>query len=386
MLFNQLHRHVPSSFCTDGFVAKLNAAGTALLYSTFLGGNDEDEVRAVAVDSSGDAYVTGFTRSDDFPITPGSFQQSKPSGFAGFVSKLNSSGSALMYSTFFVGPDSYDGIALDGAGNAYITGIVSASAGLPTTPSAYQQTANGASDAYVTKFNASGSSLVYSTFIGGSDDERTFGIAVNSSGEAYITGGTTSADFPTTVSAFQRVKRSPRFFYDSCFITKFNSTGSALSYSSYLGGSDGGQIGTSCSGIALGRFGNVYVSGSTISSDFPTTPDAFMKTNTAGDLDAFAAQIMPLCPLKAGNLTVTICKPGNGTSVTTPVIIMAGARDTLPVKLVEIFVDGIKVYQAKLAAIMVRWPMSAGTHQVTVRARDYVNQPFSASVNVSVGP
>ncbi len=154
----------------------------------------------------------------------------------------------------------------------------------------------------------------------------------------------------------------------SCFITKFDSTGSTLSYSSYLGGSDGGQQGASCEDIALGRFGDAYVSGLTISSDFPTTPDAFMKTNTAGDVDAFAAQITPLCPLKTGNLTVTICKPGNGTSVTSPVTIMAGTRDTLPVKLIEIFVDGAKVYQAKLSAIMVRWPMSAGIHRVTVRA------------------
>ncbi len=111
-----------------------------------------------------------------------------------------------------------------------------------------------------------------------------------------------------------------------------------------------------------------------------------MDYNAAGDADAFAAQIMPLCPLNAGNLTVTICKPGNGTSVTSPVTIMAGTRDTLPVKLTELFVDGSKVYEAKLAAIMVRWPMSLGTHQVTVRGHDYVNQPFSASVNVSVGP
>jgi hypothetical protein len=131
----------------------------------------------------------------------------------------------------------------------------------------------------------------------------------------------------------------------------------------------------------------VYVSGTTNSSDFPTTPDAFLKTIATGDYaDAFAAQIMPLCPLNAGNLTVTICKPGNGASVTSPVTIMAGTRDTLPVKLTELFVDGSKVYEAKLAAIMVRWPMSVGTHKITVRGHDYVNQPFSASVNVSVGP
>jgi hypothetical protein len=111
-----------------------------------------------------------------------------------------------------------------------------------------------------------------------------------------------------------------------------------------------------------------------------------MKTNTAGDMDAFAAQITPLCALQSVDLTVTICQPSSNSAVGSPVTIMAGTTDKLPVKLIEIFVDGTKVHQANLSAIMVRLPMVAGAHLVTVRAHDYVNQPFSASVNVSVGP
>ncbi len=368
---------------TDGFVAKLNAAGTSLVYGTFLGGSLDDTVSAITVDGSGNAFVAGFTGSSDFPTTPGTYESSATSPPSLFVTRLNSSGSGLAFSTFFSGPGpggGISGIAIDGTGNTYVTGNSSSRGQFPTTPGAYQQTHHSLFDAYVTKFDPQGAQLVYSTLLGGGATDGATSIVVQN-GEAIVTGNTGSGDFPTTENGFQRVNRTNHRF--TCFITKLNATGSALRYSSFLGGSND----SICTSAALGPFGNVYVTGWTGDNDFPTTPGAFRTA--VGQFDGantFAAQITPLCPLKTGNLTVTICRPGNGTSVISPVTIMAGTRDLLPVKLIEIFLDGKKMYQANLAAIMVRWPMSAGTHRVTVRARDYVNRPFSASVNVSVGP
>jgi len=369
---------------TDGFVAKLNAAGTSLLYATFLGGSLYDSVAALTVDSSGNAYVAGLTLSTDFPTTSGAYEPSPkitPSP-SFFVTKLNSTGSNLVFSTYFTGPGpgGLAGIAIDAAGNSYVTGASSSRNSFPTTSGAYQQTHHSLFDAYVTKFDSTGSRLVYSTLLGGGANDFGASIVVDH-GAAIVTGGTGSGDFPTTENAFQRVNRTNHGF--TCFITKLNATGSALSYSSLLGGSNN----SGCQSAALGPFGNLYVTGSTEDNDFPTTPGAFRTpVGQFGPANAFAAQITPLCALKTGNLSVTICKPGNGTLVASPVTIMAGTTDALPVKLIEIFVDGTKVYQANLAAIMVRWPMSTGLHRVTVRARDYVNQPFAASVNVSVGP
>jgi len=369
---------------TDGFVAKLNGAGTSLVYGTFLGGGLYDSISAIAVDSSGNAYIAGPTLSTDFPTTSGTYEPSPkimPSP-SYFVTKLNSTGSNLVFSTYFTGPGpgGLAGIAIDAAGNSYVTGASSSRNSFPTTSGAYQRSHHSLFDAYIAKFDSAGSRLVYSTLLGGGANDFGASIVVDH-GDAIVTGDTASGDFPNTENAFQRVNRTNQG--GACFVTRLNATGSALRYSSFLGGSNH----SGCISAALGPFGNVYITGSTEDSDFPTTPGAFRTpVGQFGAANAFAAQITPLCPLKAGNLTVTICKPGNGSSVISPVTIMAGTRDLLPVKLIEIFVDGTKVYQAKLSAIMVRWPINSGTHRVTVRAHDYVNPPFSASVNVSVGP
>jgi len=128
------------------------------------------------------------------------------------------------------------------------------------------------------------------------------------------------------------------------------------------------------------------VTGTTNSKDFPTTPGAFLTTNAAGDHDVFAAQIAPSCALNAGNRTVTICKPADNAMVTSPVTIMAGTTDSTPVKLIEVYIDGSKVYQAQLSAIMARLALSTGLHRITVQANDYVNPAFRSTVMVKSGP
>src|SRR5438046_915685 len=262
----------------NAFVTKLNPTGSALVYSTYLGGSGGDGGTGIAVDTAGNAYVTGSTRSIDFP-TVNPLQAAYGGDGDAFVSKLDAAGSALLYSTYLggSGSDAGCGIAVDTCGNAYVTGETR-STDLPTTPGAIQTTYGGScmtcvGDAFVTKLDATGSALVYSTYLGGSSGDEGLGIAVDAAGSAYVTGGTGSADFPTTAGAFQTT-----YGGGDAFVTKLNATGTALVYSTYLGGSrgDGGF------GIAVDAAGSAYVTGSTNSTDFPTTPGAIQTTYSGG--------------------------------------------------------------------------------------------------------
>jgi hypothetical protein len=228
----------------DAFVTKLKASGSALVYSTFVGGGDFERGSDIAVDRTGMAYVTGRTGSANFPTTPGAVDTTYNGGEDPFVTKLNASGSALAYSTYLSGDslatggsDSGEGIAVR-EGRAYVTGITN-SANFPTTPGAFDTTFNGSvgdDDAFVTKLNASGSALDYSTFLGGAKFGGGSDIAVDVMGRAYVTGGTASADYPTTSGAFDTTFNGSVFDDRDVFVTKLNASGSALNYSTFLGG------------------------------------------------------------------------------------------------------------------------------------------------------
>jgi hypothetical protein len=270
----------------DAFVTKLNAAGTALVYSTYLGGDGGDQARAIAIDSSGNAYVTGFTGSDNFP-TANAFQAAQGAGNAQdiFVSKLNASGSALVYSSYLGGDGALEfgeGIAVDSAGNAYLTGCTD-STNFPTA-NPIQAAEAGGGDVFITKLNAAGTALVYSTYLGGSAFDLAEGIALDSSGNAYVTGDTASTNYPTA-NAIQAAHagggRDP-------FVTKVNAAGSAFVYSTYLGGS-GDDQGES---VAVDSAGNAYVTGTTDSTNFPTA-NALQPTNggTSVFQDAFVSKL-----------------------------------------------------------------------------------------------
>jgi hypothetical protein len=272
------------------FVAKLNANGTALLYSTYLGGSRDNYGSGIAVDGSGNAYVTGSTTSANFPTTAGAFQTSGPGFYNGFVTKLNASGTALLYSTYLGGTcNTYDnGIAVDGAGNAYVTGST-CSSNFTTTVGAFQTRAPGFPNAFVAKLNASGTALLYGTYLGGLGGDYGNGIAVDGAGNAYVTGATQSTNFPTTAGAFQTSFRGTAGNYNG-FVTKVNASGTALLYSSYLGGNGFGDYG---SGIAVDGAGNAYVIGSTSSANFPTTAGAFQTSYHAagGNTNAFVTKV-----------------------------------------------------------------------------------------------
>lgn len=280
--FQATNKAAPETGAVTAFVAKLNPAGSGLVYSTYLGGSDGESGQGIAVDSSGDAYVTGYTSSTDFP-TVHPLQASDRGDYDAFVAKLNSDGSALVYSTYLGGSgvDYGYGIAVDSFGNAYVTGRTY-STDFPTAH-ALQKSYGGELDAFVAKLNAAGSALVYSTYLGGSEYDEGNAVAVDSSGNAYVTGVTYSTNFPTA-NAFQPHCGGCSLYADA-FVAKLNSDGSALVYSTYLGGSavDYGY------GIAVDSFGNAYVTGQTSSTDYPTVHP--LQASNHGAFDAFVAKI-----------------------------------------------------------------------------------------------
>jgi len=276
----------------DAFVCKLHPTGSALVYSTFLGGSSEEECHGIAVDDSGNAYLHGWTASSGFPTTYGAFDTTKGGNEDAFVVKLNSCGSALEYSTFLGGgsPDYGQGIAVDNSGQAYLTGRTR-SENFPVTPGAYDTYCGGFySDAYVVKLNSTGSDLDYGTFLGGTGTDIGNAIAIDASGCAYVTGETQSEYFPTTPGAFDETYNGGSGFFEyDAFVTKLNATGSDLEYSTFLGGGESGDWGQ---GIAVDDSGNVHVTGETRSSDFPTSTGAYDETLN-GLYDAFVVKFDP---------------------------------------------------------------------------------------------
>lgn len=275
----------------NAFVTELNPTLSAPLYSTYLGGNGTDQGNGIAVDSSGNIFVTGTTLKiglspNTFPTTPGAFQTTYGGGFSdAFVARFDPSltgTSTLIYSTFLGGTkgDGGHSIAIDSSLNAYVTGST-ASSNFPIISGAYQSILLGVQNAFVTKLNPTGTALIYSTYLGGNARDSGSGITIDSSNNAYITGFTDSINFPTTCDAFQR-KLASTPPNSNAFFTKLNAGGTDLIYSTYLGG-NGNDNGL---GIALDGNGNIYITGFTESSNFPITPDAY-QTSLNGTANAF---------------------------------------------------------------------------------------------------
>ena len=253
-----------------------------------MGGAGSVYGNGIAVDTSGNAYVTGYTDSRTFPVTPGAFQGTTGGNDDAFVTKLNATGTALVYSTYLGGAaeDHGDGIAVDSAGNASVTGETY-STNFPTA-NAFQPVSGGMT-AFVTKLNTAGAGLIYSTYLGGTGGDSGEAIAVDSKGNAYVTGLTNSVNFPT-LNPFQSTYSGGSA--PDAFVTKLNTNGTLL-YSTYLGPTDGNVIGY---GIAVDSKGNAYVTGSTRSANFPTTTGAFQTTygGSAYTGNAFVTLLTPV--------------------------------------------------------------------------------------------
>lgn len=269
---------------TDGFVTQLNRQGTAVIYSRFLGGNDEDEASSIAIDSQDNAYITGDTFSPNFPVKDG-VQANLAGEQDAFISKLNPNGD-VVYSSYLggTGNDSAIDIAVDLEGNAYITGST-ASSNFPIKD-ALQMTNAGGGDAFITKITATGNELIFSTYLGGTLTDNASSIALDPSGNIYVSGTTFSTNFPMLRPVQDKNKGN-----NDVFLTKINSAGNNLLYSTYLGGT--GQ--DDSLGITVDTLGTTYLAGTSISTDFPVVNA--LQSVSAGTADAFIAKILePLGP------------------------------------------------------------------------------------------
>lgn len=282
------------------FVTKLNAAGNALVYSTFVSGSS---IESIAVDNTGSAYITG--NANALITTEGAFQPTPLDGSSPFVAKLNATGTAMSYATYLGGNgfDEAHSIAVDASGNAYIAGSTDA----PNFPTAnpLQSALLGPEDAFVTKLNPTGTALVYSTYLGGTQRDYANAIAVNAAGEAFVVGGTRSDDFPVSQNAFQRRKGYPGYTVSNAFVSKFSASGAELIYSSYLGGdwyfcSGCGSANASSDqdvgmAVAVDAAGYAYLAGYAKSIKFPAVDPVQSMTTTGGDLASapFFAKVAP---------------------------------------------------------------------------------------------
>lgn len=273
----------------DIIITKINASGTGMVYSTYLGGSNNDQGMAIAVDTVGNAYIAGRTRSNDFPMM-GAIQTTFSLNYDnGFVTKLDATGGALLYSTYLGGSkdDVANGIAVDSLGNMYIAGNTR-SHDFPTVNPLYTSADTGNNkDAFVAKLNASGSAFVYSTYLGGDNTDKANAISVDSAGNAYVTGSTESPNFPVTPSAYGGVFT---IAFSCAFVTKLDAAGSQILYSTYLGGKND-DIGY---GIAVDGNENAYITGMTRSPDFPTVNPLYTAVDTGNSQDAFVARINTL--------------------------------------------------------------------------------------------
>ena len=267
----------------DAFVLRLDASGQHLLFSTFLGDSGDDEGQAIALDSQGSVYITGFSTSSNFPVSTGSFQGRNNGGYDAFVAKYDSNGNQV-YSTLLGGgsDDQGYGIAVDGSNNAYVTGY-SASDSFPQVNNPFQHSRHGGKDAFVAELNAAGNNLVYSTLLGGVLDDYGYAIAVDAAGSAYITGKTGSFDFPTSTGTYSKNFNGGD---NDIFVAKLNSGQAGLVYSTFVGthGNDEGYA------IAVDSAGVAYITGDTDSDQFPVTSGA-LQAKRAGNRDAIFAEL-----------------------------------------------------------------------------------------------
>jgi hypothetical protein len=261
----------------NAILLRLDPTGTSMIFSTYIGGSYDDRANALALDNQGNVYLAGGAISVDFPVSSGAYQTQNKGGIDCFVVKFDSLGNAI-FSTFIGGgsDDQANGIAVDSRGNSYITGQT-LSDSYPQVNATFQHSRHGGNDAFVTELSADGSGLVYSTFAGGGSDDIGFGIAVDPAGDAYVAGTTSSSDFPTTNGAYQRGYGGS----GDMFVLAYSANGQNLMFATFLGshGVDDGN------GIALDSSNNIYVVGDTNSDQYPVTSDAVQR-NRKGGFDA----------------------------------------------------------------------------------------------------
>ena len=279
----------------DAYVLKMNADATEVIFATYLGGTDWELAYGLSVNSLDEPYITGFTRSENYPTTTSAWQTTHGGGFIdGFATRLSADGTSAVFSSYLGGSNRdyiYD-IEVDEAGNAYFTGITH-SDDFPLTAAAFQNTLGGEADAFVAKAAADGSSLVFSTYVGGDKIEIGQDIILNADGEVFIGGNTSSHNFPISADAVQSALRtSTDGVEEDGFVAKLSSDGEELLVGTYLGGEQLDGIFT----LTLDESENILVSGSTYSTDFPTSGNAFQRYlngSGLGNGEVFVSKLSP---------------------------------------------------------------------------------------------
>lgn len=269
---------------TDIFLVKLNSQGNLLIFSTMIGGDDNDVPTDLVIDSKNNIYLTGFTYSPNFPVTTDAFQQTLEGGSDGFVIRFNGNSTEIEFATLLGGKDidiAY-GIALDNSHCIYLTGLT-LSQDFDITNGTFQTYSAGGIDGFITKMNSDGSSLIFSTYMGSSDDDLGKKIIVDTNSNIYIVGYTNSANFPVSSQVIQ----SSAGGNGDVFLIKLNSEGNSIIFSTFLGGSHIDYA----NDMAMDKFGNIVITGMTSSTDFPTLGDSTQLTFGGGYCDAFMCAI-----------------------------------------------------------------------------------------------
>ncbi|MFX0091805.1 MAG: SBBP repeat-containing protein [Candidatus Hodarchaeota archaeon] len=348
---------------TDGFVTKLNTAGNGLIFSTYLGGDYSEEANGIAVDTNGNSYITGYTQSTDFP-TMNAYQSNISGNYDTFVTKLNIAGNGLVFSTYLGGSgfDWVHGIAVDSTGNSYVAGNTDSS-DFPVF-NAYDNTHGGGEDVFISKINATGNGLGYSTYLGGGTDERGWSIAVDDAGNSYIAGRTQSSDFPTQNAYDDSYNGASYSFGGDAFVTRINTMGDELGFSTFLGGSedDWGLA------IAVDTARNSYITGTTSSTDFPLK-NAYDSTNIFGDMFVTKFSVLP---------SISLNTPSNNS------VCQAGTLIDLEISSIDGLSSVLHNWDGSANSTLtnpydVTAPTSVGQHILSVYAEDTVGHWASAT-------
>jgi uncharacterized repeat protein (TIGR01451 family) len=366
---------------TDAFLTKINPAGSALLYSTYLGGSGTDRGSGIAIDTNGNAYIAGFTSASDFP-TESAFQNSFGGGFDAFVAKFDTNGSgvsSLIFCSYLggTGDDKAYGIAIDSSGNnIYVSGQTSSNNFPLLTPA--QPTFGGSFDGFIAKISSAGTK-VYATYLGGTGDDRGSGVAVNAAGAAYVTGFTSSTNFPTVAPS--QLSNGGGF---DAFVAKLNPAGNAFLYSTYIGGSaneSNTSTGTSTNPITLDSASNVYITGFTTSTNFPTaTP---LQPANAGGQDSFVVKIADATPAADYSISVVpgsrTVLPGGGTGYTITATPVGGFTGTISLSATGFSNDATATFNPTTIVIT---DASAQTSTLTISTTD-ATPPGNYSLNIN---
>ena len=347
----------------DSYVLKLNPGGSSLNYSTFLGGTGEDYANDMAVSQTGQAYVVGWTNSNNFPVTGGSFSTGRSGHNDVFLVKVNSAGGGLIYAGLLggIGDDQGQGVAVDIYGEAYIAGQTNSS-DFPVTAGAFQTSKPSPTsnwDGFVAKVNATGNSLIYNTYLGGSNGncetvgiDRECSIDVDSSGVAYVAGRTQSTNFPTTPGGYDTTFNGN----EDGFMVRLNPAGSGLLYGSFFGGSDSDQT----LDVSVDTAGSAHISGRTYSLNFPSSAGAY-DTTYNGSGDAFAVKLFV-----GGYVSGPKADPDRSTINASPQSVTANGEKTSTITVRLLGKDGMPAWGKTVRVSSVRGPLDDVSQPTTV--------------------